>query len=644
MFTFASRLRRFTGFGLFSAAAIAAGDSALPLFGDLKAGPQPVGFRVVSALAATAGPGEAPRLLEVALWYPAARSAADPMRFGEYFALSPDLREKSTGPPGEPTTVQPSDLATTLSIAVTGDPKALAPALVDQLLMAPMLARRDAPPASGRFPLVLWGSRYGSAAAQAVMCEWLASQGFVVAFGRPRDARWKMPFELETPSEKAVELDQQVRDLRGAMQAVQDRAEVDAERTFLVTWSYAGEAVFGLHRSNPRIRGVVAMSTNLLDNWVYAPSDAVGAIPDGPLDVPVLLVDQERNRSGELRPVPAALANLPPGSARLVFPTLAHGSFNLIEGMVPGLYGVAKVQPWSKGGAEARIGYEAITRLVGLWMKQTLGDPAAAREREAVLAALPAGFARYEPVSSKPRAAVASREASFPSTDGLVVTGTIYRPPAGVATKACVLLAHQSGSSRGEYAVIGPELARRGYAALAVDLRWGRRDKFAGDWNATARRAGSVARLEGGDRPAFAAILQGARADLAAAQGYLAAQGCGGGVILWGSSFSANAVLERAGEAPRGVRAVVAFSPGEYDKEKPEYMQGVAKTVTAPVWIVWGFDEAEGGMEKILAAAPGPKAGYPSPTGIHGSSILFQDPQAWTALWRFLDMVPSASP
>ena len=641
MFAFLSRSLRIAAIGLLPAALAAAAEPDLPLFGDLRPGPQLVGFRIVSALTSPAGPGETPRLLDVALWYPSSRSADEPMRFGEYLGISPDLREKSVGPPGEPSSVVPTDLAATLSVAVTGDPKGLSPELVEKILAAPMLARRDATPASGRFPLVFWGSRYGTAAAQAVLCEWLASQGFVVAFGRPRDERWKMPFELSTPAEKATELDQQVRDLRGALQAVRERGEVDAERTFLVTWSYAGEAVFALSRSDPRIRGVVAMSTNLLDRWVYAPPEAIPAIPDGPLEVPVLLVDEARTASGEPRVAPPSLAALPPGSARLVLPGLAHGNFNLLEGMVPGLYGLSKVQRWSRGGPEARTGYEAVTRLGGLWMRQILGDAAAAAERDRVLASLPSGFARYEAVAARPRPSIAETDVSFRSADGLVVTGRLYRPPDGVPARACLLLAHQSGSSRGEYAVIGPELARRGYVSLAVDLRWGRRDKWAGEWNSTARRAGSLGRLESADRPAFGAILAGARADLAAAETYLAGQGCRDGVVLWGSSFSANAVLERAAEAPAGVRAVVSFSPGEYDKDKPGHMQGVARAVSVPVLVVWGFDEEEGGMPKIVEAVPGARSGFASKTGIHGSSILFQDPLAWTALWRFLDGLPA---
>src|SRR5262245_31755853 len=300
MLHIASRFLAVAALSLVSADSAAA-STDLPLYGNLKPGPNPVGFRVFPALASPFAPGETPRLLEVAFWYPSTPSAEDGMRFGEYLAIAPDLRERSVGPPGEGSAIAATDLEATLAVAITGDPKGLAPELAKKILMAPMLARRDASPATGRFPLVLWGSRYGSTAAQAVMCEWLASRGFVVAFGRTRDARWKMPFELPTPAEQAAELDQQVRDLPGAVQTVRERGEVDGEWTFLVTWSYAGEAAFALSRSDPRIRGIVAMSTNLLDRWVYAPAEAIPAIADGPLDVPVLLVDEERNAAGELR-------------------------------------------------------------------------------------------------------------------------------------------------------------------------------------------------------------------------------------------------------------------------------------------------------------------------------------------------------
>lgn len=193
MFSVPSRTLRTAALGLLWASSTFGGDFELPLFGSLKPGEHPVGFRTIPALAA-ARSWDTARPLEVALWYPSVRNGEEPMRFGEYLAIAPDLRERSAGPPGGEAVVPTSDLVATLSMAVTGDAKGLTPELAGRILMAPNLARRDASPAGERFPLVLWGSRYGTAAARAVMCEWLASRGFVVAFGRPAgDADGRCP-------------------------------------------------------------------------------------------------------------------------------------------------------------------------------------------------------------------------------------------------------------------------------------------------------------------------------------------------------------------------------------------------------------------------------------------------------------------
>ncbi len=97
--------------------------------------------------------------------------------------------------------------------------------------------------------------------------------------------------------------------------------------------------------------------------------------------------------------------------------------------------------------------------------------------------------------------------------------------------------------------------------------------------------------------------------------------------------FELNTPSEKAEELDRQVRDL---------RGKPEHMQGVARTLSVPALIVWGFDEAEIGMPKILEAVPVTKAGRSSATGVHGSSILFEDPSAWPALWSFLDSLAPA--
>lgn len=48
-----------------------------------------------------------------------------------------------------------------------------------------------------------------------------------------------------------------------------------------------------------------------------------------------------------------------------------------MEGMLPGVLGLSKVQPWSKGGTEAQLGYETICAIIlsylnTLFKKETL--------------------------------------------------------------------------------------------------------------------------------------------------------------------------------------------------------------------------------------------------------------------------------
>ena len=66
---------------------------------------------------------------------------------------------------------------------------------------------------------------------------------------------------------------------------------------------------------------------------------------------------------------------------------------------------------------------------------------------------------------------------SFAASDRVQVFADYYS--AGSKAKPLILLFHQAGSNRGEYATIGPRLAALGFNALAIDQRsggnaWGR--------------------------------------------------------------------------------------------------------------------------------------------------------------------------
>lgn len=67
--------------------------------------------------------------------------------------------------------------------------------------------------------------------------------------------------------------------------------------------------------------------------------------------------------------------------------------------------------------------------------------------------------------------AAAPASVTFRAADGVLVHGDLYRP-AG-APRGVLLLFHQAGANRLEYAPVAPRLAALGWVALAIDQRSG---------------------------------------------------------------------------------------------------------------------------------------------------------------------------
>jgi dienelactone hydrolase len=233
-----------------------------------------------------------------------------------------------------------------------------------------------------------------------------------------------------------------------------------------------------------------------------------------------------------------------------------------------------------------------------------------------------------------PAAALAAPGATTPPTpvtlkagDGVMVHGLYYRSP---TPKALILLFHQAGSSKAEYASIAPRLVAAGYSALAIDQRSGG-DLFGP--NQTAAGLGHKATYLDAKQDLEAALAWGGQQNLP--------------VALWGSSYSSSLVFVVAAEHPDSVKAVLAFSPGEYFDNK-SLIQGAAARVKAPVYVTSANtpDEIEA-ARTILAASPaGVKVQYvPRSGGVHGSSTLIAaknkaGAQAnWDAVLAFLARV-----
>ncbi|MDB5675676.1 MAG: hypothetical protein JWM65_2658 [Sphingomonas bacterium] len=230
-----------------------------------------------------------------------------------------------------------------------------------------------------------------------------------------------------------------------------------------------------------------------------------------------------------------------------------------------------------------------------------------------------------------PTATATATEASAPKAvtlragDGLTVFAWLY---AAKKPKALILLFHQAGSSKDEYATIAPRLAKAGYSSLAVDARVG--GGLFGV-NETAAALATTDYIE-------------AQKDMQAALIWAEPQNLP--IILWGSSYSASLVFPLAEVNAGKVSAILAFSPGEYFDDK-QLIQQAAAEANMPVFITSASTPDEiAAAGKIAAAVPGGRAQHYVPkVGVHGSSTLIaaKDPKGaednWAAVMAFLKRV-----
>ena len=221
-----------------------------------------------------------------------------------------------------------------------------------------------------------------------------------------------------------------------------------------------------------------------------------------------------------------------------------------------------------------------------------------------------------------------SEATTLKAADGVSVYGRFYQAP---HPRALILLFHQAGSSKDEYATIAPQLAQAGYSALAIDQRSG--GGMYGT-NQTAKAFGRDVRY------------REARPDLQAALDWAQQQKLP--IILWGSSYSSSLIFPLAADDPDGIVALLAFSPGEYFDGDPPIAAAAAK-LDIPVFVA-STREEKVDADPVFNALPKNPANvrYVPDHGVHGSSTLIakRTPEGAEANLRavlaFLDRVAPA--
>ena len=224
--------------------------------------------------------------------------------------------------------------------------------------------------------------------------------------------------------------------------------------------------------------------------------------------------------------------------------------------------------------------------------------------------------------------AAAAQPVTLKASDGVTIHGLFYKTP---KPRALILLFHQAGSSKDEYATIAPQLVKAGYSALAIDQRSG--DGMFGTNETAAGLKRKADYLEA--RPDLKAALDWARNQKLP-------------IILWGSSYSSSLIFPLAATNPNGIVALLAFSPGEYFDSDKTMIRGAAAKVGVPVFVASANTADETGeADPIMAALPKSKRNvrFVPVHGVHGSSMLIasRNPagaeENMRAVLRFLDGV-----
>jgi dienelactone hydrolase len=319
--------------------------------------PIPAAFLLLTSLAVAPGPHPVGvRLMEPAtvLWYPAERRVpAPPMRYRDYVLLA--LRDAAPEAGGAARTIE--DYVAFLRS------KDVPAAGLTAWLDSPMAGTRDAPAASGRFPVVVIAPGFGGAVHdEAVLGEFLASHGYLVAVESSPGWRGR---RMESEADILTVAREQADGLAAMLDRVRALKGADATRAAVVGYSFGARAGLLLAARRREVRALVSLAGGI------GSSEGKGWLPADALDrarfqTPILHVYDDADKA--IPPDFTLLDSLVRAPRkRTLVPGLGH--FDLIT------FGLARARIPELGAAApdqaARV--EQALEVVRGFLKETLG-------------------------------------------------------------------------------------------------------------------------------------------------------------------------------------------------------------------------------------------------------------------------------
>lgn len=324
-------------------------EAQVNLYGDLEFGPFEVGLKHLTYNYST---NESTRQIHIALWYPAKR-ANQQLTFSNYLDYRGELNQE--------------ELLRDISIGMGGQDSLFSRDSLAWILRNNMKATREPEAEIADFPLLVWSVRYGTLEYQNIISEYLSSHGYVVAMVEDYPNS-PYPWQYQNADDKEQAVIQQITDINRSIDYLKRQPQVDENKVGLLSWSYGGESAILTQMDNPEIDLVVGLSSIGFTYGIHFGSNFSKKVDPDKIDVPYLMLFETIAPNGNTRTPPELFTDMHADSRYVSFKDLAHGNFNALEGMIPGILNTHKVQSWSKGGLPAKVGYEAICKITLIFL------------------------------------------------------------------------------------------------------------------------------------------------------------------------------------------------------------------------------------------------------------------------------------
>ena len=219
--------------------------------------------------------GELARPIQTLVWYPA-KSGGTSVTYGDYLRAAATQSDFS---------LSEAQVTRAAQAKLEQNGKGLSPAQRQAEAASPMLARRDAVPIVGKFPLVIYApGANGAAHENAELCEYLASQGYVV-MASASVGSWGGEME---PSLEGAEA--QAADIAFLIGYAHGLPTVDLGRIAVAGFSWGGLTNLLAAAKDQRIRALVALDGSMrgYPELINSGKDAAKYVTPARVAVPLL--------------------------------------------------------------------------------------------------------------------------------------------------------------------------------------------------------------------------------------------------------------------------------------------------------------------------------------------------------------------